>query len=467
MTDAAILNRGRVTPTPADFSTFLKLWLDPGRATHCLNASGLPCKDGDGCASLRSYGTLVAYDFAQATAADQPIYHAGKFPYLTFDGTSQFLRAADAVTSATAGMISMVIQPKGSATRTLLSSADEGATANTKVWAILDAGGGPHFDVRSDESQATDDRQQFTEDKCSQRNYPWIVQLYCSGSAWTAKVGNVAQTITGVTGSNTGAYLGAVTGRDSVALGCLYHAGGASSFTNFDLFELIMYSGTPSAGHLAILEAYYRNKYRYRTVAHLGDSWAADTGYGIEVRNILGPQFIMCFDHGVGSETMSQIGTRWDSDVEGKGYDCVIVEGAINDLKGVSAGGHEAVFTEFKRIVTEAIADGCKVVGCTCGPFGNNTGWTMVRQIETDRYNEKVRNLCQQLGIVCCDLYAHALNPSRAIISATINSSALGQVDAIRPAWELAGGLHYNAAGDVFAANFVANHVYRALNIQS
>jgi lysophospholipase L1-like esterase len=467
--DAAIYKKGRerhaFNPLTIIGTTNLALWLDVGGDPYkCLNASGLPCQQDEKCATLTSRNTNLAFSFVQATDAARPTYHGGRYPFLRFDGTDDYLRVADPTGTNAAGFLLMVAAYRNTNTFVPLSTCDEGVAANTSVWALLDAGAAPKLDIRVDNVQATDDRQQIVEEKCWQRGFPWVHGLHGNGTTWVSTIGGIEQTITSVTGSNTGQMFGGVANRDSVAIGCLYHAGGASAFSNMDLYELIYVNGDPTTEQIAQLQDYLKRKYRYYTVAHLGDSWAADAGYGIEVRNALGPDWYHVFNHGIGSETLAQIGARWDSDVEGKGFDCVIVEGAINDLKAASAGGHAALCTEFKRIVDEAVADGCAVVGCTCGPFGNEPGWSATRERETQLYNDFVRKYCEAKGVICADLYLFGRNPDPGIRHGDLNNALSGQNNALRPAWELDGGLHFNAAGDPFVARYVAEKVAQALN---
>ena len=439
-------------------------WLHPD---ECRNTAGLPCAHGDGVASWSDHLDgfyFPSTPFVQATGANQPIYRTDAiFPYVRFDGVAHYLRSPTNYGTSAGGNIFMAARMLGAATRTILCTADEGAAANTVVWLLLDQNT-PAYRIRRDNGQATDDLRTITEVKCSQRNALNVVRIWDHGAGWNCTVGGVANVGTQVTGVNTGSQMwGTVANRDSWSIGALFDAGGASSFCNFDLFELLVTGRLDTQGQVDRIVNYFRTKYRYRAVAHLGDSWAADTGYGIELRQALQDQFITVYDHGVGSETMTQIGARWDSDVAGKGFDCVILEGAINDLKGVAAGGHVAVFTEFKRIADAAIAEGTKLVACNCGPFGNNNGWSQTRQVELMTYNEKVRNYCTQKSVPLVDLYGFGVNRDQAQRSGVINSSINGQPFAIRPDWELSGGLHFNSAGDAFVARHIADIVRKQL----
>lgn len=446
-------------------------WLDNwiyASPNYCLNSAGNPCVHGDGVATWRWNREAQAAinqpgDFSQATAGFQPIYRTDrKFPYVRFDGTDDFLRHASAQVGVSGGgCLAVAARWLGSATRTPFASCDEAGTAYG--WYILDAGASPKIDLRFDNNQATDDRYAVFDTICSQRNYDGIWYFIGDGADWLCRSGDVVRPTAIVTGVDTGLMWGGVDNRDNWSLGCLYNSGGASSFCNFDLFEAI-WLPTWTAERFAVIQQYFRTKYRYRTIAHLGDSWAADGGYGVEVRQALSDDWIIVHDHGVGSETISQIGARFDSNVDNKGYDLVIVEGAINDLKGVAAGGHVAVFTEFKRICDGVLADGSKLVACNCGPFGNNNQWSQTRQDETAAYNVKVRNYCEAKGVAFIDLYEFARNKDLAEQSGTINSSAAGQPYAFRPAWELAGGLHFNAVGDAYIARYIAEVVRKQLN---
>lgn len=446
-----------------DAISSLTAWLDASR--RCLNAAGVQCKEGESVATWRHRAeAAVDVSWVQATGAAQPTWRAGtKFPYVEFDGTDDFLRVASTAfaASATANLF-FLAEFLGSATRVPLGSCDEALT--TTVWCLLDAGATPQVDLRFDNAQATDDRLTIVEAKMAQRSAPLLVHLRGDGTGVTGKCWGIPQTLGVVTGADGASKMwGGVAGRTSWTLGALKTSAAAASFCNMRLYEMMMIDTVDSdAAILSTVYAYFRDKYRYRTVAHLGDSWAADTGYGIELRQALSQHFFLVADHGVGSETLAQIGARWDSNVSGKGFDCLVLEGAINDLKGASAGENETLFAEFKRIVDLAIGQGMAVVGCTCGPFGNNTGWSALRQRETELYNEKVRNYSRVKGFVLCDLYAHAVNPDPSIRSGDL--SGTGQNSAIRPAWELSGGLHYNPAGDVQAAKLVASLILQALN---
>ena len=350
----------------------------------------------------------------------------------------------------------------GSTTKAILSSSDEGVAGRT--WAVLDVGATPAIHIRKDENQATDDRWIYIDSRAAQRNVPGIYSLTDDGTGWVGKIGDVNTAMSAFTGNNAGSQMwGSVTLRDNWVLGAIVQNAGANSWANFDLYEAI-WMETITAIRLETVYQYLKTKYRYRTIAHLGDSWAADGGYGIELRQALQDDWIMCVDHGVGSETIAQIGARFDSDVDNKGYDLVIVEGAINDLKLASAGDALTHFTEFKRICDGVLADGSKLVPCNCGPFGNLSTWSQTRQTELQAYNTMVYNYCQAKGLPLVDLYKFAVNDDQAIRSGSINSSTAGQPYAFKPHWELAGGLHFNSAGDPFVARHIASVVKAQLN---
>ena len=446
-----------------DGSFWTSEWLTASQK-YCFNSAGNPCQHGDGVATWRARDeSFNAEDFSQATGSLQPIYRTdGKFPYVRFDGTDDYMRCGSGLDSSTTGALILVARMLGSTTKAILSSSDEGAAGRT--WAVLDVGATPAIHIRKDENQATDDRWIYIDSRAAQRNVPAIYTLKDDGSAWVGMIGDVNTAMSAFTGNNSGSQMwGSVTLRDNWVLGAIVQNAGANSWCNFDLFEAIWMT-TITAERLAMVYRYLREKYRYRTIAHLGDSWAADTGYGIELRDALKDDWILCVDHGVGSETMTQIGTRFDSDIDGKGYDLVIVEGAINDLKAVSAGGHTAVFNEFKRICDGVLADGSKLVACNCGPFGNNNQWSQTRQTELQAYNTLVYNYCQAKGLPLIDLYDFARNKDLAVQSGVVNSSLAGQAYAFRPDYELSGGLHFNPAGDAAVARFIAGVVKAQLN---
>jgi lysophospholipase L1-like esterase len=441
-----------------EFSHWLVGWLTAGK--DCLNPSGLPCLHGDGVAN---WGQRVSeQDFVQATVAAQPIYRTDeKFPYVRFDGNDDWLECTNGFgTGVSAGLYMVARFTQTIGVRVPIGSADT-ATANF-VWAYLDAGNVPRLDVRRDNNQATDDRWQIFGTREFHRDVLGIYTLYDDGTAWVSKMRDALGTQVAITGVNAGnAMWGSVAGRDNWTLGALKTSAAAASFEGFDLFECI-WLDPYTAERAAVVEEYLFNKYRQRVIAHLGDSWAADTGYGIELRAALRSQWIASVNHGIGSETMAQIRARFDTDVTGKGYDLVLVEGSINDFTAGTAA--ETVFADFQHICDTTLAEGVKLIACNCGPFGNNASWTRARHAQMEAYNQRVANYCRDKAVPLVDLWGFGVNKDQAIRNGSFLSSADGQSFAIAPHWELFGGLHFNAAGDPFVARMIAEVVTRTLN---
>lgn len=146
-------------------------------------------------------------------------------------------------------------------------------------------------------------------------------------------------------------------------------------------------------------------------------------------------------DHGIGGETITQIGARWDANIETKGYRYLVLEGGINDIKIASAGGGATAYTEYARIAGEALTAGMKCVLCTANPFEGHNQWSEVRQTELESYNASIRTLAaSDPRYRLCDIYEIIREPGKR---------------SIKGDWAQGDGLHCNLAGNAIIAEAI------------
>lgn len=222
----------------------------------------------------------------------------------------------------------------------------------------------------------------------------WVLaHARSDGAAVTHELNHVAITTTALSGANTGQWLAYAPNRDNVAVGGLLRTTAVNLWFG-GIQEIVATNAALTTNERERMREYFSRKYwPLGHVAVLGDSWIV---HNIALamqdefrRTPIGGLSVV--DHGVGGETMTQIGARWDANVEGRGYRFLVLEGGINDIIPGGVGTGATVYAEYARIVDEALAEGLRVVCLTVGPFGGHASWSSVRQGELDSLNASIR----------------------------------------------------------------------------
>ena len=437
------------------------LLYDP--AQRCLDSNGAQCVEGSGVASWKPRlrgASMTDDEFVQATGGAQPIFHKGRFPYMTFDGSDDYLRHAGTISTAVNGAIWLAIRFYNSlSARAVIATCDEGVASNTKVWGMPFTGTQPFMEVRRDEAQVTDDRYRIVDINAGGLNAPFVVKLVGDNVAWRSTVNGKAQTPVQVTGVNAGGQMwGSVTARDSWSIGGQFDAGGLLSPCKFDLYEFAIMGGIPPADEEAAIDDYFAAKYRFLNVAHLGASFQEDgaNGYNDELREALAPQWVRVFMHGVAGQVASQVRTRFDSDVSGKGYHAMILQTGVSDsLNGTS---DDTTFGHIAYMCNTALSQGTQVLLANVGPMGGTSSWSAGDEAIAIRLRERLQRFAADKGITFLDIYAEMANKDMSI------TQFQGPTAGYAPHWSRSDGLHLNLAGQAQYARYVAGRVLSTLS---
>lgn len=205
-----------------------------------------PVTDGDPILEFRSKDTY-RWQAIQSTQANRPEYEAtgiGGRGSLVFDGSNDCVSVADNIDTGTSGCLLWVARPSAlSGDHVVVSSADVGA-ANKYFHTGFDSAGKVYV-----ETNVSGTTTRVTGNTVCSTGSDYVVTITSTGSAWSITVNGVAQTLT-VTGSNTGNWLGDVSGRDNVVLGALITSGGTSKLLNGLLGEVVLCTDNTKADQI-------------------------------------------------------------------------------------------------------------------------------------------------------------------------------------------------------------------------
>lgn len=430
----------------------LVLHLDASDRDSVQTAGNVRAKSGDRVTRWKDRSTS-ALDLDEVSGSGPLLKLDGPkgAPYLYFDGADYLQEIVAAFRgSDTAGEMYLMLRPdqdSASAIMTAISSSDNAGT--NRYWQATH-----RFSLRSFEyyqiNADTQDRL-IAATAATMYRAPsncWILlHVRSDGSTIVMENSNAAITLSATSGANNGDWLGDTANRDDLAIGARLPSSGATTFWVGGIAEVLLTSSALTTTERTAVKDYFARKYGViRSVAVLGDSWVED-----DIAPTLADQLssngyapVNVIDHGVGSETITQIGARWDSNIEAiGGYERLVLEGGINDIKdGTSAA---TVYTEYSRIVTEALAAGLRVVCCTVPAFSTNTAWSAADEVELLAVNVSIRALAAsdpRLRLV--DIYELTREPG---------------ATRLKDDFVLAGGLHVNQSGN----EVVAAAIKRAL----
>lgn len=392
--------------TPASLSSCV-LWLDAQYAPSVLKSGGAQAVNGDAVDAWvdRIGGSIT---FSQVSGSGPTFFTSGGpngTRFLRGDGAAKYLRyaAADPL-NHTAGEVFVVLRANANGTQVALASADEASTTRYAYLALFAAlpDQNPEFHQNN---AGTSDRLRG-EDRVPNFGFS-IVNIGSNGTTTRIAVGGGPDhSITAVSGSNAGDWFGDSANRDNVTLFAL-RTTSVSSFFNGDIAEVIVTNAALTTIERNRILAYLRAKYTpLAQVTAFGDSHIeGDTGVVDSLRPLLAAHATLgglaVVNRGVGSETISQIRTRWVADATAKNAgDVLVFLGGTNDIKIASAGAAEAtLWPLLESTYDEAIAAGMKVVAITVYPFygltpGGTPGWTQTRQTELEILNRLIKEKC-------------------------------------------------------------------------
>lgn len=320
-------------------------------------------------------------------------------PYLYFDGADYLQEIVSAFRgSDTAGEIFILCRPDADEAAAIMAAFSSSDNAGTNRYMMFTHRFSleywEYYQINAD----TQDRLAAATAATMYRapsNCWLLLHIRSDGSTIVIESHNAPITLSAASGANNGDWLGDTANRDDVCIGARVPSSGATNFWKGGIAEVILTSSALTTAERAQVRNYFGRKYgTLRNVAGLGDSWMANG-----IADTLADRFnsapwapVAVHNHGVGSETMLEIGARWDSNIEAIGtYDRLVLEGGINSIKAsVSATD---VYTEYARIVTEALAAGMRVVCCTVPAFGTNTEWSAGEEVELLACNASIRTL--------------------------------------------------------------------------
>ncbi len=431
----------------------LRLWIDAQAATQVLQSGLTPATNGT--QVVRVVDRAQALQFDEVGGSGPTLIDNGtganRRRCLRFNGSSQYLRHAGTMSTATAGEVFAVLRPTKTTSGTWVPfcSCDEAGAAF--LWYLahrVSAGTTEYFRYFEQNSGSqtlltlnTDIGRGFAE-SC----YLLHARSDASGTGTVAmELDQVSQTLSLSSGTNNGDWIGNVANRDNVCLGALVRDTVTAHFGG-DIYEVIVFDGVLTAAQRRAVSNYLTQRYApVLQVACLGDSLTAlSPGFVDTLRTSLGGTDacgVAVVNHGVGSETISQLRARWDANIEPGGYRALVLLGGINDIKVASAGGANAIWPDFTAIYDEAFAAGMKVVASTVTPFGNHAQWSATRQTELLGLNGLIANYVSQHPgeMALVDGYALMGTP--------------GTPEDLLAAYDSGDGLHWTTAGhNAFAA---------------
>ena len=425
----------------------LRLWIDVQSAAQVLQSGLVPATNGT--QVVRVVDRAQGLQFDEVSGSGPTLIDAGaganRRRSLRFNGSSQYLRHAGTMSTATSGEVFIVLRPTKTTTGTWVPycSCDEAGAAF--VWYLahrVSAGTTEYFRYFEQNSGSQTLLTLNTEVARSlvESCYLLHARSDASGSGTVMmELDQIPQALTVSSGTNNGDWIGNVANRDSVCLGALVRDTVSAHFGG-DIYEVIQVDGVLSAAQRRAVTNYLAQRYApVLQAACLGDSLtAAAPGFVDTLRSSLGASDacgVSVVNHGVGSETISQIRTRWDANVEPAGYRALVLLGGINDIKVASAGGANAIWPEFTAIFDEALAAGLRVVASTVTPFGNHAQWSSTRQTELLALNSLIANyVAQRPGVM-------------ALVDGYTLMGTPGAPEDLLAAYDSGDGLHWTTAG--------------------
>ena len=228
-----------------------------------LNPDTLVENDGDVVASFLD--SVAWHDFAQSDNGKRPLLKKGAngingHNVVLFDGIDDLLVYAGSLSAATAGTVFIVYRftaAMAGGTQEILGSADV-ASANY-YWAIRISKSGalPFFEFLQ-KNNDTDDTV-----RGSTSQVAGTTDIGCwrsTGTEYLASINGSTETLTVITGGNTGDWLGDTPNRDNITLGALKFISEAERFKGA-VARVLMFSENLSEANLSAVTKYLNQLY--------------------------------------------------------------------------------------------------------------------------------------------------------------------------------------------------------------
>lgn len=241
------LRPGAATPT-LSFTTGLILQLDASQLTGGTDG---------GAVSTWNDVSGAGNDFTQATGSKQPTFRTNqinRLPAVSFDG-GDLLTAANFDSSAE-GTLAIVtrMETNLSIDAYLFSSSDE---ASTNRFLGLRANSSEQFAVSQNDA-GTVDAIRSTSSILTAGFV--IVTLWSDGASYAIYKNGTAESLTVISGTNSGDWFGDTSARDNFTLGGLKRTT-ESNFWTGEVAEALLYSAGLSAANLSTVHTYLGSKY--------------------------------------------------------------------------------------------------------------------------------------------------------------------------------------------------------------
>jgi hypothetical protein len=213
---------------------------------------------------------IGSFSFDQATGSKQPTFYKSTSARLIngkqtvgFDGTADLLRYAGTLGTPQSGHIFIVCQlntlPAAAGTAVILSSSDEASTTRLFEVDLSRPGADTLIMSLQRDNEASGDLLRGNTVLATGTDY--VFEVSSTGATTSARVNGTAQTLSVVSGANTGDWSGDTSARDSVVIGCRKTTSEVA-FTAMDVAEIVWVNDSNlSAGERTSLNAYILDRY--------------------------------------------------------------------------------------------------------------------------------------------------------------------------------------------------------------
>lgn len=195
-----------------------------------------------------------------------------------------------------------------------------------------------------------------------------------------------------------------------------------------------VYPGAPKQGAGAISRATHR-------VVCLGASTTqgvgATTPYPTVLARSLGSEWSVD-NSGVSGNRLSDLLARWRSELAGHGYDWVVVQGGLNDIRTTTVTADDSM-NSLLSLAQEVRQDGGEPVLTTLWPCKGADKWTPEAELKRQELNVRIQSACKEGLARCVDLATPLTSPD--------------DPELLSPVYDSGDHIHPNQAGaDLIAA---------------
>uniref|UniRef100_A0A6M3JYA1 Lectin/glucanase superfamily protein n=1 Tax=viral metagenome TaxID=1070528 RepID=A0A6M3JYA1_9ZZZZ len=201
-------------------------------------------------------------DAVQATVGNQPVWTAavqGGRAGMVFDGTSDFISFSPAdIASDLLGSVLLNFSLSSSAGYRNLFTAVEASTAIHYLQFYGSWNSSGTFTINQSENDVVD----RVGGNTAIVSTPQIVHVISNGTAYTIWVNGVSQSLTVLSGANTGDWFGDITLENTVTLGAGYDSGAASNFSAETLFTVAIFNTALTTTQRTAIETFINQYYQ-------------------------------------------------------------------------------------------------------------------------------------------------------------------------------------------------------------